>query len=105
MAQRDDAAEIVLYGLYVHPEWKGKGVGSALLDAVIAKYPEAKVIRLEVLKGNTAAIVWYQARGFEIYGETQSATGTPNTAASYMDKKLDRISGGAASTTALTSRT
>ena len=98
MAQRDDAAEIVLYGLYVHPEWKGKGVGSALLDAAIAKYPEAKVIRLEVLKDNAAAIAWYQAKGFESYGETKNATGTTNTAALYMDKKLDRISGSAAST-------
>src|ERR1700752_986602 len=31
VAQRDGATEIILYGLYVHPNWKGRGVGSALL--------------------------------------------------------------------------
>ncbi len=82
----------------MHPEWKGKGIGSALLDAVIADHPEAKVIRLEVLKDNAAAIAWYQAKGFESYGETKNATGTAGVAALYMDKKLDRILTGAAHT-------
>lgn len=89
MAQRD-GREIILFSLYVHPDWQGKGVGSALLDAVIAQHCEAKAIRLEVLKDNTAAIAWYQAKGFETYGDTKHATGTSNTAAIYMDKKLDR---------------
>jgi len=106
MAQRDDAdtAEIVLYMLYVHPEWKGQGIGSALLDTVIADHADAKVIRLEVLRDNTAAIAWYKTKGFEIYGETKKATGTANVAALYMDKNLDRISGSSSSTTALTGR-
>jgi len=87
MGQRD-GIEIILYSLYVHPEWQGKGIGSALLDAVIADHPEAKAIRLEVVKDNAAAIAWYQAKGFESYGETKNATGTTNAAAMYMDKKL-----------------
>lgn len=87
MAQRD-GAEIILYSLYVHPEWQGKGIGSALLDAVIAGHPEAKAIRLEVLKDNAAAIAWYQTRGFESYGGTENATGTAGVASAYMDKKL-----------------
>ncbi len=91
MAQRDGAAEIILYGLYVHPEWKGKGVGSALLDTVIAGHPDAKVIRLEVLKDNAAAIAWYQAKGFQTYGETQHATGTHGIPALYMDKTLGGV--------------
>lgn len=87
MAQRD-GAEIILYSLYVHPEWQGKGIGSALLDAVIAGHPRAKAIRLEVLKDNAAAIAWYRAKGFENYGETGNATGTAGIASAYMDKKL-----------------
>lgn len=89
MAQRD-GPEIILYSLYVHPDRQGKGIGSALLDAVIAQHGEAKAIRLEVLKDNTAAIAWYQAKGFETYGDTQHATGTSNTAAMYMDRNLHR---------------
>lgn len=87
MAQRD-GAEIILYSLYVHPEWQRKGIGSALLDAVIAGHPKAKAIRLEVLKDNAAAIAWYQTKGFESYGETGNATGTAGVASVYMDKKL-----------------
>lgn len=87
-AQRDDASEIILYGLYVHPGLKGRGIGSALLESVIAGYPGAKTVRLEVLKANAAAIAWYQAKGFEVYGETEHATGTRNVPALYMDKAL-----------------
>ena len=87
MGQRD-GAEVILYSLYVHPDWQGQGIGSALLDAVIAGHPEAKAIRLEVLKDNAAAIAWYRTKGFESYGETENATGTAGIASAYMDKKL-----------------
>jgi ribosomal protein S18 acetylase RimI-like enzyme len=91
MAQRDEQdGQIILYGLYVHPEWQGKGIGSALVEAVVAKFPGAERIRLEVLKGNDAAIAWYQRRGFEAYGETPFATGTDGIAALYMDKQLSQ---------------
>lgn len=83
-----DGAEVILYGLYVHPDWQGKGIGSALLDAVIAGHPEAKAIRLEVLKDNAAAIAWYQAKGFESYGGTEHATGMADVPSLYMDKRL-----------------
>jgi ribosomal protein S18 acetylase RimI-like enzyme len=104
MGQRD-GIEIILYSLYVHPEWQRKGIGSALLDAVIADHPEAKAIRLEVLKDNAAAIAWYRTKGFETYGETENATGTAGVGSSYMDKKLGRISDDSASTAAVTGRT
>jgi ribosomal protein S18 acetylase RimI-like enzyme len=60
------------------------------LQGAVTRYPRAKAIRLEVLKDNGAAIAWYQAKGFEIYGETKNATGTVGVAAYYMDNKLDR---------------
>ena len=87
MAQAD-AGEVILYSLYVHPQWLGKGIGSALLDAVIAAYPKAKAVRLEVLRDNTDAIAWYQAKGFASYGDTPHATGTADVPSVYMDKRL-----------------
>jgi GNAT superfamily N-acetyltransferase len=90
MAQHDGASEVILYGLYVHPEWQGKGIGSALLDAVVARFPDARAVRLEVLKDNAAAVTWYQAKGFQCYGETPNATGMVDIASMYMDKQLDR---------------
>lgn len=87
MAERD-GPEIILYSLYTHPDWQGKGVGSVLLETVVGAWPDAKAIRLEVLKDNAAAIAWYQAKGFAVYGETPHATGTVNVASLYMDKQL-----------------
>ena len=59
MGQRD-GAEIILYSLYVHPEWQRKGIGSALLDAVIADHPDAeRPFSLEVLKDNAGGrVAW-----------------------------------------------
>jgi ribosomal protein S18 acetylase RimI-like enzyme len=91
MARVDHASEIVLYMLYVYPERKSQGIGSALLRAIVDSYAGAKAIRLEVLRDNLAAIEWYKAQGFEIYGETKNATGTPGVAALYLHKKLDRL--------------
>jgi ribosomal protein S18 acetylase RimI-like enzyme len=89
MAVRDrEEPEAVLYMLYVDPEWKGQGVGSALLQAVIAHFSDVRAIRLEVLKGNTAATSWYQAKGFEVYGATENATNCRGVAALYMQKEL-----------------
>lgn len=89
VAEADGADEIVLYALYVHPNMKGRGIGSTLLEASVAAHPDAKAIRLEVLKANTAAIAWYQAKGFVVYGETEHATGTRDVPALYMDKVLE----------------
>jgi ribosomal protein S18 acetylase RimI-like enzyme len=77
--------------LYVDPEWKGQGIGWALLQAVADNYAEAKAMRLEVLRDNVAAIAWYKAQGFETYGGSQNATGMPGVAALYMDKRLDPL--------------
>ena len=87
MAQRD-GAEVILYSLYVHPHWQGKGIGSALLDAVITGHPQAKAMRLEVLNDNAAAIAWYRTRASTSYGGTAHATGTADIPSVYMDKRL-----------------
>jgi ribosomal protein S18 acetylase RimI-like enzyme len=88
---RKEGPGIVLYMLYVDPEQKGQGIGSALLQVVTASYPEATSIRLEVLRDNVAAIAWYKAQGFEVYGETRTASGFRGVAALYMDRTLDRL--------------
>ena len=83
MARRSSSS-----ALYVNPERKGRGIGSALLQAVTDGCAEARSIRIEVLRENVAAIAWYKARGFEIYGETKNASGLPGVAAVYVDRKL-----------------
>ncbi|MEM6848864.1 MAG: GNAT family N-acetyltransferase [Pseudomonadota bacterium] len=53
---------------------KGRGVGSALLDAFFAERPRGERVWLDVLVGNTAAMRFYEARGFQ-HTSTSSACG------------------------------
>ena len=58
-----------LDGLYVLPEESGKGIGSALLDAV------GDVQRLWVLEENGAGRHWYERRGWRNSGQRRPAYG------------------------------
>ncbi|TSE05023.1 GNAT family N-acetyltransferase [Mesorhizobium intechi] len=55
---------VILKQLYVLPTLQGKGIGGMLLDEIIASFPEARAIRLEVEARNIRAIAFYQANGF-----------------------------------------
>lgn len=60
-----------LYSLATVPESRGRGVGGALLDAVIqaAIRRECTALRLEVRKDNAPAIRLYERQGFRRIGE------------------------------------
>lgn len=53
--------------LYVLPQWRGHGIGSRLLDAVIAGAKERRwvALDLEVDAGHQRAISLYASRGFQ----------------------------------------
>jgi putative acetyltransferase len=57
-----------LRALFVGREARGKGIGQALLDSVVAK--EAKGVSLNVAKSNVNALRFYVRNGFLITGET-----------------------------------
>lgn len=52
--------------LYIHPDFQQRGIGRALLDEIkaFARAHDAKTLRLQVNRGNTAAIAAYQRYGF-----------------------------------------
>ena len=56
------------------PHFRGKGVGRALTDALIASAREsgASVIMLEVRKSNAAAIALYEKAGFTLVGQRKN---------------------------------
>lgn len=59
-----------LYSLATEPDARGRGVGRALLDAVItvARQRGCHVLRLEVRTDNRAAIALYEQSGFRRVG-------------------------------------
>ena len=51
--------------LYVCPEYRGQGIGSAFLEYMTRRYPEA-ILRLEVEEANEKAIAVYRQNGLEV---------------------------------------
>jgi ribosomal protein S18 acetylase RimI-like enzyme len=67
-ASQSDPGFVMLYQLYVHPDAQRRGVGGLLLDEIIAAFPDAKFLRLEVEPENTGAVAFYTAKGFAQIG-------------------------------------
>jgi ribosomal-protein-alanine N-acetyltransferase len=66
---RPGEAEASVHNIGVHPAWQGKGVGKALLRALLARADEvAAPVFLEVRTDNVAAIGLYEAHGFTRIG-------------------------------------
>lgn len=60
-----------LFGLYVEPAYRGRGVGRALVEAVLthaAALPGTRIVQLTVVEANDAARRLYAACGFEVFG-------------------------------------
>lgn len=72
-ANRPDA--LLLLSLWVAPRVRGRGVGDALVEAVVAHARDAGARRvgLDVAEGNAHAIALYRRCGFAPTGETGSA--------------------------------
>jgi GNAT superfamily N-acetyltransferase len=78
---------IYLEDLFVEPEFRGLGIGKALLERVAAIAVEKGCLRLEwaVLDWNTPAIEFYRAMGAEFMDEWRSVRVT--------GEALERLSG------------
>ena len=81
-AYRDDTlpAHGEVYAIYVLAEYQGRGIGYALMNAVLEKLSAYKKIAVWVLKGNNNAIRFYERYGFRFDGtEAEIMLGSPNT--------------------------
>jgi ribosomal protein S18 acetylase RimI-like enzyme len=65
-----------VWGMYVLPEFRGQGIGAALLDEALAHARLLQGLRqvtLTVTAGNLPAIGLYKSRGFERFGLQRDA--------------------------------
>lgn len=56
-----------IISIAVHPQYRGKGIGTRLLQRVM-KTPHLKKVWAEVRRGNQGAQVFYSKMGFQITG-------------------------------------
>ena len=79
---------LILWKLYVLPEFQGRGIGSALVRSVVESatgvHPE---IRISYLVGNSHAEAFYRARGFAEISRDPGGDGIPESV--WMQLELD----------------
>jgi ribosomal protein S18 acetylase RimI-like enzyme len=77
----------VLWGVFVHPDWRQGGIARRLLQALFAYARRAGVrqIHLNVNADNPRAAGLYRSMGFEVYGREPSAM---QVAGRYYDEDL-----------------
>ena len=79
---------LVLWKLYVLPEYQGKAIGSALMESVVAAAKgEHDQIRLSYLNGNTMAEAFYRGKGFVEISRESGGDGIPESV--WMQLELD----------------
>ena len=54
--------------LFIHPDFRGKGIGKALLEHAVK---EMEVTKVDVNEQNDQAVGFYQYLGFKIYGRSE----------------------------------
>jgi ribosomal protein S18 acetylase RimI-like enzyme len=80
--------ELYLPRLYVHPDYQRQGVGSKLLNAAIASYPDATLIRLEVEQQNAKGYSYWRKQQFMDVGTSIEQIGTDRIAVISMERRL-----------------
>lgn len=71
--------------LHARPDFKGRGVGTALLDE-LAGHARDERVWLDVLKGNSAALGFYLARNFKTVRETDACGGLAGIPAIVLER-------------------
>ena len=87
-ANLDSNGQIWLSKIYVLSGSQGSGVGAKLLNAVIAEFPGATAIRLEVGVKNSKAQHFYKKHGFITVGQSQCCGGDSDLPSLIMEKQL-----------------
>jgi len=65
--KEDGSAELA--AIYLHPQYQGKGIGSALLKRGIEELSGVRSVWINVEKENWSGLSFYAAKGFEVVRE------------------------------------
>ncbi len=82
-----------LFGMYVRPPWRGRGIGRRLVSAALthaSERPGVTVIQLTVTEGNAHALALYESCGFVRFGVEPMAlaVGSEYRAKVYMWRRI-----------------
>ncbi len=83
--------DVQINNIAVHPDFRGKGIGEALMRYAIAKVKErgATFVTLEVRVSNGSAVRLYKKLGFEVLGVRKNYYTNPDEDAYLMGLVLD----------------
>ena len=71
-------ADHVIYKLYVHPRYRGRGLGPRLIEALTSQLPaDADRLYIEHFAANQRASAFYEREGFTVHRIEPSPTGNP----------------------------
>jgi ribosomal protein S18 acetylase RimI-like enzyme len=92
-AFREAGSEMVeIISVYVSRDWRGQGVGGALMEGILGEMRRLEGVRTAVLgvnAGQAAAVALYQRFGFVIVGENSGVMGDGSVHKGYvMEKNL-----------------
>jgi len=88
LAQLENDGCVLLRRLYVAPAAQAQGIGSALLERTLSRFPDARCVRLEVEPRNEGAIRFYERNGFRRMHPAGSCCGRSDLKAVVMEKTL-----------------
>ncbi len=88
-AVQGNDAVVYVNRLYVHPDFQGQGIGSALLDKIAQYFPSAKKMSLEVVENNAKGVDFYTKRGFKAIRKNQNFIADVILDVIVMEKELN----------------
>jgi len=85
---RGDPGLVLLQRLYVRPEAQRRGVGEALLAAVLDAFASARAVRLEAQAENAKALRFYGKHGFVAVARKHACGSESGVATVVMERRL-----------------
>ncbi len=84
------AKTVLLYQLYVDPQFQRQGVGRDLFAELETCFPDAEIMRLEVEPRNAVAIAFYEGVGFAEVDRIDRMAGVEGMPGIVMEKSIKR---------------